>query len=336
MNGHRLISRQVRQMDVERFDPGPVPDDGILVRNDYSAVSVGTETWNWIHGAEPGREPAFPRTTGYCNCGTVLAVGSQVSDVQPGERVAGQGNHASHSILRKPYNRVPDDVPSQHAALLTLAAIALHGIRVAKVELGEGVAVVGLGLVGQFALTLARLAGAMPLIAIDLDPFRLDKAVERGADAAINPARNEDVAGQVRPCVWATARMWSWNVRASRGSTLWPCSWCAALDGWWQWVRRAARWTSTFCAMSTCAKSASWARSIRPHPNRATSITPGQRSGTGTCFYNSWPWVACPWRTSSPTLSSPTSASRSIPCWRTLPRMCWASSLTGGRRAVVA
>jgi 2-desacetyl-2-hydroxyethyl bacteriochlorophyllide A dehydrogenase len=198
MNGHRLISRQVRQMDVERFDPGPVPDDGILVRNDYSAVSVGTETWNWIHGAEPGREPAFPRTTGYCNCGTVLAVGSQVSDVQPGERVAGQGNHASHSILRKPYNRVPDDVPSQHAALLTLAAIALHGIRVAKVELGEGVAVVGLGLVGQFALTLARLAGAMPLIAIDLDPFRLDKAVERGADAAINPARNEDVAGQVR------------------------------------------------------------------------------------------------------------------------------------------
>ena len=130
MKARRLISPAVRRMEVERFDPGPVPDDGILVRNDFTAVSVGTEIWNWLHGAEPGREPVFPRTTGYCNCGTVLAVGSQVTDVQPGERVAGQGNHASHSILRKPYNRVPDDVPSQHAVLLTMAAIALHGIRV--------------------------------------------------------------------------------------------------------------------------------------------------------------------------------------------------------------
>ena len=200
MHARRLISRSVRQMETESFDPGPVPDDGILVRNDFSAVSVGTETWNWLHGAEPGREPVFPRTTGYCNCGTVLAVGSQVSDVQPGDRVAGQGSHASHSILRKPYNRVPDDVPSQHAALLTMAAIALHGIRVAQVQLGESVAIVGLGLVGQFALSLARLAGAMPLIAIDLDDFRLAKAVERGADVAINPAlgKVDDVVEQVR------------------------------------------------------------------------------------------------------------------------------------------
>lgn len=198
MNARRLISRQVRQMEVESFDPGPIPDDGILVRNDFTGVSVGTEIWNWLHGAEPGREPSFPRTTGYCNCGTVLAVGSRVTDVQPGERVAGQGNHASHSILRKPYNRVPDVVPSQHGALLTMAAIALHGIRVAKVELGEGVAVLGLGLVGQFALSLARLAGAIPLIAIDLDDFRLDKALALGADVAINPVNTKDVAGQIR------------------------------------------------------------------------------------------------------------------------------------------
>ncbi|HRJ41964.1 MAG: zinc-binding alcohol dehydrogenase [Caldilineaceae bacterium] len=198
MNARRLISRQVRQIEVESFDPGPIPDDGIFVRNDFSAVSVGTEIWNWVHGVEPGREPSFPRTSGYCNCGTVLAVGRNVTDIQPGQRVAGQGSHASHSILRKPYNRVPEEVPSQHAALLTMAAIALHGIRVAQVQLGEEVAVLGLGLVGQFALALAGLAGAMPLIAIDLDPFRLDKAVERGADVAINPANTEDLPGLVR------------------------------------------------------------------------------------------------------------------------------------------
>lgn len=200
MNARRLISRAVRRIGVEPFDPGPIPDDGILVRNDFTAVSVGTEVWNWVHGAEPGREPSFPRTTGYCNCGTVLAVGRNVTDVQPGERVAGQGNHASHSVLRKPYNRVPDGVLSQHAALLTMAAIALHGIRVAQVQLGEGVAVLGLGLVGQYALSLAKLAGSMPLCAVDLDDFRLGKALERGADVAVNPARGteEDVVEQVR------------------------------------------------------------------------------------------------------------------------------------------
>ena len=79
-----------------------------------------------------------------------------------------------------------------------MCAIAMHGIRVAKVELGESVAVTGLGLVGQLSLTLARLAGASPLIAIDLTAHRLDKAKERGADLCINPDVNEDVPAVAR------------------------------------------------------------------------------------------------------------------------------------------
>lgn len=111
MNARRLISRQVRQMEVESFDPGPIPDDGILVRNDYNAVSVGTEIWNWIHGAEPSREPVFPRTTGYCNCGTVLAVGSQASD----RRITyPPGIFLPHSRSRKAINNPSPHHPITH------------------------------------------------------------------------------------------------------------------------------------------------------------------------------------------------------------------------------
>jgi threonine dehydrogenase-like Zn-dependent dehydrogenase len=128
----------------------------------------------------------------------VIEVGKKVADVKPGDRVAGQGSHASHCMLRKPYNKVPEGVSQKAAALLSMAAISMHGVRVAKIELGEAVVVFGVGLVGQFALSLARLAGGIPVIAIDMDDFRLGRAKARGADACINPREVPDVPTAVR------------------------------------------------------------------------------------------------------------------------------------------
>jgi 2-desacetyl-2-hydroxyethyl bacteriochlorophyllide A dehydrogenase len=198
MKARRLICRGLRKIEVEDFGLGPPPDGGILVQNEYTAVSVGTEIWNWVHGAAPGREYTFPRTTGYCNAGKVIEVGKDVRDVKPGDRVAGQGGHASHNMLRKPYSKIPESVSSKAAALLTMSAIAMHGVRVAKIELGEAVAVLGLGLVGQLALSLAKLAGGIPVMAIDMDGFRLEKAKARGADACINTKAVQDVPAAVR------------------------------------------------------------------------------------------------------------------------------------------
>jgi len=198
MKARRLICRDIRHIEVEDFDIGPPPDDAILVRNEFTTVSVGTEIYNWMHGGPPGREYKFPRPTGYCNAGTVLEVGRNVTDVAPGDRVAGQGNHASHSVLRQPYNKVPDDVSSKAASLLTMAAVAAHGVRVARIELGESVVILGLGLVGQFALALARLAGGVPMIAVDLDEFRLEKARAMGADECVNPGAASDTPAAVR------------------------------------------------------------------------------------------------------------------------------------------
>lgn len=198
MKARRLICHDIRQIEVEDFEIGSVPDDGLLVENEHTAVSVGTELWNWVHGGNPGSEAKFPRGTGYCNCGTVLEVGKNITDVKPGDRVAGQGNHASHVVMQRQYNRVPEGVSSKAGSLLTMSAIAMHGIRVAKIDLGEAVVVLGLGLVGQFSLSLAKLAGGTPVIAIDLDDFRLEKAKARGADACINPNNVSDVPEAVR------------------------------------------------------------------------------------------------------------------------------------------
>ena len=205
MQARRLVSPGIRRMEVASFETGPLPENGILIENQYTAVSVGTEIHGWTHGGEPGNKVRFPRTTGYCNVGTVLEVGKEVEGVRPGDRVAGQGNHASHTVLRGDrsfHQKVPDSVSGKAAAFMVMGAIAIHGIRVARIELGEVVVVIGLGIVGQLAATLARLSGALPVFAIDLDDFRLDKAQSRGIDLCFNPGAVDDIRDAVgRHCV---------------------------------------------------------------------------------------------------------------------------------------
>ena len=198
MKARRLICHDVRQIEVEEFELGAPPDDGILVQNEYTAVSVGTELYGWTHGSEPGRERSFPHETGYCNAGTVLEVGKDVKGVKPGDRVSGQENHASHAIMTRLYHKVPEGVPPKTAVYLVMGAISLHGVRVAHIELGEVVAVLGLGIVGQLAATLSRLAGGMPVIGIDMDDFRLKKARDRGIDVCLNPGEVADLPAAVR------------------------------------------------------------------------------------------------------------------------------------------
>ena len=198
MKYRRLICPGARQIVVDQSEIGPLPPNGILVQHEYTAVSVGTEIYNWEHGGEPGQEPTFPRLTGYCSTGTVLEAGPNVSGVKPGDRVCGQSPHSSHAIFTDAYQKVPSNVSSKSAALMVMGAIALRGVRVAQIRLGESVAVVGLGLVGQLAATLSRLAGGMPVIAIDIDAFRLGKAANRGVDVSLNPDQVDDLVDAVR------------------------------------------------------------------------------------------------------------------------------------------
>lgn len=133
---------------------------------------------------------------GYCAAGWVERVGSHVRDLRPGDLVACGGENAAHAeLLAVPANLcvpVPDGVSEGDAAFTTLGSIALHGFRQADVRLGERVAVVGMGLVGQLAARIARGAGC-EVLGIDLEDWRLELAQEAGA---VDVARRRDAVAR--------------------------------------------------------------------------------------------------------------------------------------------
>ena len=109
--------------------------------------------------------------------------------LSPGDRVACAGaGYASHCevnfIPKNLAARIPDAVPLEAASLTAIGAIALQGFRQSQAVLGEVVAVIGAGLVGVLTIQLAKAAGCR-VIAIDLDPQRVEQARQFGADLAL-------------------------------------------------------------------------------------------------------------------------------------------------------
>ena len=130
-----------------------------------------------------------PQSPGYSSAGTVIAVGEGVIDLQPGDRVACAGaGFAVHAevacIPRLLVARIPPrpqggyDVPFDAAAFATLGAVALHGIRTSDAKLGDLVAVIGLGLLGQLTVQLLRAAGCR-VLGMDIDASRAELAARR-------------------------------------------------------------------------------------------------------------------------------------------------------------
>jgi len=125
----------------------------------------------------------------------VIEAGEGITDIQTGDRVACAGaGFAIHGELacvpRLLAARIPvsesaardDRVPWEEAAFATLGAIALHGIRTAEVKLGDRVAVIGLGLLGQLTVQLLKAAGCR-VLGTDINGPRAELALQLGADA---------------------------------------------------------------------------------------------------------------------------------------------------------
>ncbi len=131
-----------------------------------------------------------PIPLGYSSAGTVIAVGEGAGGFRTGDRVACAGaGYASHAeTIFVPKNLavpIPDDVDFEAAAFTTVGAIALEGLRLARIELGETVAVIGLGLVGVLAAQLARAAGCR-VIGMDTSAERCRLALGLGLDGAVS------------------------------------------------------------------------------------------------------------------------------------------------------
>jgi predicted dehydrogenase/threonine dehydrogenase-like Zn-dependent dehydrogenase len=221
-----MDSGTIRVVDV----PAPVVrPGGVLIRTTHSVISVGTERSTVELGrksllgkamerpdqvrkvldtvSREGVASAYHKVRtrlselspmGYSAAGVVERVGDGVSGIEVGDRVAAAGaGYASHAErLWVPKNlvvRVPDGVPGEAAAFATLGAIALQGVRQAEPRLGESVAVIGLGILGQLTVQLLAAAGVRAL-AIDLDPSRVALAREH---SALGWVRSDDVAARV-------------------------------------------------------------------------------------------------------------------------------------------
>lgn len=129
---------------------------------------------------------------GYSCAGRVVAVGADVTTVAVGDYVAcaGAGIAQHAEFVAVPKNlivKINDQRFIKQASVTTIGAIALQGIRRADLKLGEKVCVVGLGLLGQLTVQLAKRSGCQ-VIGIDIDPARLELARRHGADQVINGA----------------------------------------------------------------------------------------------------------------------------------------------------
>src|SRR6266850_1808662 len=123
-----------------------------------------------------------PMPLGYSSAGFVLDCGRGVQEFKPGDRVATAGPHAGVvSIGKNLCARVPEGVSFEQASYTSVASIALEGIRLARVTLGERVLVIGLGLVGQICVCLLKAQGCK-IFCTDIDPEKLELARTLGAD----------------------------------------------------------------------------------------------------------------------------------------------------------
>jgi predicted dehydrogenase/NADPH:quinone reductase-like Zn-dependent oxidoreductase len=129
-----------------------------------------------------------PSALGYSSAGTVVAVGEGVADISAGNRVACAGaGHAVHAefacVPRLLVARIPSEIVSfDEAAFTTLGAVALHGVRNADAKLGDIVAVIGLGLLGQLTVQILKAAGCC-VLGMDISEERVQLALRLGADA---------------------------------------------------------------------------------------------------------------------------------------------------------
>lgn len=187
MRGKRVVWPERAKVDIEEFEIPSLNDDEVLVESECTLISPGTER-AFLLGL-PNTRGGFPSRPGYSNIGRVIAVGKAVTNCKIGERVASTGGHTSHFVTEP--NRLIQmeaaDVPAEEAVFFNLGAIALQGVRKARIELGETTLVLGQGLVGLLALQLARVSGAVPAIAADLTDSRLNVSKCIGADCTLNP-----------------------------------------------------------------------------------------------------------------------------------------------------
>lgn len=187
-NIRRVVSKNrtgyisVIEEEMPAVEPGTV-----FVKVHASLISTGTEL-SRLRGMERTPDGEF-RHFGYQCAGEVIAVGNGCRGFEVGQRVICMGGHARHTDYAVvPQNLVaplPDEVSFEEGAFVALAVFAIQAVRRGEVILGEEIAVMGLGVLGQLVAQVAQLAGAR-VLAFDPLPLRVELARKAGVSLASN------------------------------------------------------------------------------------------------------------------------------------------------------
>src|SRR4051794_16220277 len=170
------------QVQVIDEDAPPPPGAGeIAVHTTRTLISTGTEGIVLGRKFSPGTHwdtwVKYPFRPGYSHVGRVTAVGDAVEEFRVGDRVTSRAGHSSRANVKAIHAvRIPDAVSDDDASWTALGKIAQVGVRAAEHRIGDTVAVIGLGLVGQLVTQYVRLMGASEIIAIDPAEMRLKMA----------------------------------------------------------------------------------------------------------------------------------------------------------------
>jgi threonine dehydrogenase-like Zn-dependent dehydrogenase len=171
------------RIEEELWDPKLLKPREILVRTEVTGFSTGTDLGNYEgRSTEVPGAPDYPRSVGYSNVGVVETVGSEVTSFQPGERVFSTKPHRSVYIAdeNEMLVPVPPGVDLEQGSLAYLAHLGVAALRQVRYEVGEYVAVVGLGVIGLCTIAIARSMGAR-VIAVANDDRRAVLACGLGA-----------------------------------------------------------------------------------------------------------------------------------------------------------
>lgn len=218
-----LLLREYKKLEVVDM---PVPEIGpedLLVR--VKACGICGSDIHGYDGSTGRRLP--PLVMGHEAAGLVEAVGSQVADLQPGDRITfdstvscgncrfcrkgrinlcdnrqvlgvstpefrRHGAFAEYvAVPRRIAFKLPESLPFEHAAMIEAVSVAVHAVNRTPIELGDSAVVVGSGMIGLLVIQCLRLAGCGLIIAVDLEDNKLDLARTLGADIGLNPKRDD-------------------------------------------------------------------------------------------------------------------------------------------------